>query len=241
MIPKIIHYCWFGGKELPQLAKKCIESWKIYLPDYEIKEWNEENFDINQNEYVKEAYEAKKFAFVTDFVRLFALYNEGGIYMDTDVEVLRNLDVFLNLNAFSGFEDETMIPTGIMGSEKKGNWVKENLDYYYDRHFLTEDGTFDLTTNVVTITNLMLKHGLYQNNTYQDFVNFFTIYPKDYFCPKSYIDGKIYLTENTYCIHHFASSWLSPKDRIINKIARKIGSRERRILGKIRRWLFSWK
>ena len=214
MIPKVIHYCWFGRNELPPLAKKCIESWKKYCPDYIIKEWNEDNFDLNLYPYVREAYDKRKFAFVTDVVRLYALYHEGGIYMDTDVEVLKSLDRFLVHHAFSGFEDELFVPTGIMASEKGGKWAKENLAYYDNRHFLSDDGVMDLTTNVVTITNYMLPLGLKQNNTYQDFPNLITFYPKDYFCPKSYVDGNIYLTDNTYTIHHFAGSWITRTDRL---------------------------
>ena len=218
MIPKVIHYCWFGRGELPDLAKKCIESWKKYCPDYEIKEWNEDNFDLDKYPYVREAYDKRKFAFVTDVVRLYALYHEGGIYMDTDVEVLKPLDRFLSHHAFSGFEDEQFVPTGIMASEKGGKWAKDNLDYYNGKHFLKEDGSVDLTTNVVTITNYMLPLGLKQDNTYQDFPGLITFYPKDYFCPKSYKDGQIYLTDNTYTIHHFAGSWITKSDRLRAKV-----------------------
>lgn len=131
--------------------------------------------------YAREAYDNRKFAFVTDIVRLYALYHEGGIYMDTDVEVLKPLDCFLTHNGFSGFEDDVNILTGLMACEKGGIWAKDNLDYYMDRHFIRPDGSMDLTTNVTTITNIMLKHGLKQNNTYQDFPGYFTIYPKDVF------------------------------------------------------------
>lgn len=224
MIPKIIHYCWFGGKPLPEFARQCIASWKEYLPEYEIREWNEQNFDVNGNAYVREAYEARKFAFVTDYVRLYALYTEGGIYMDTDVEVLKPLDRFLFHAAFSGFEDDKMIPTGIMASEKGGRWVRENLAYYMDRHFLKPDGNLDLTTNVVTLTNYMLKHGLKQNNTYQDFPGLITFYPKDFFCPKSHVNGRIYLTSNTHTIHHFAGSWITPWQRFKMEMCDFIGS-----------------
>lgn len=217
MIPKVIHYCWFGKGELPPLAKKCLDSWRKYCSEYEIKMWNEDNFDLDAYPYVREAYDKRKFAFVTDVVRLHALYYEGGIYMDTDVEVLKPLDSFLLHHAFSGFEDEQFVPTGIMASEKGGKWAKDNLAYYEGRHFLKEDGSMDLTTNVTTITNYMLPLGLKQNNTFQDFPDLITFYPKDYFCPKSYVDGKIYMTDNTYTIHHFAGSWLqglSLKERL---------------------------
>ena len=222
MIPKIIHYCWFGRNPLPPLAIKCIESWKKYCPDYEIKEWNEDNFDLDLFPYTREAYDNRKFAFVTDVVRLYALYHEGGIYMDTDVEVLKPIDCFLTHHAFSGFEDEHNVPTGIMASEKGGKWAKDNLEYYTDRHFLLADKSFDLTTNVTTITNYMLPLGLKQNNTCQDFPNLITFYPKDYFCPKSYEDGKIYLTDNSYTIHHFAGSWVSEEDKYAMKVKRNI-------------------
>lgn len=221
MIPKKIHYCWFGRSKMPELALKCIASWKKYLPDYEIKEWNEDNFDLELYPYVREAYNNRKFAFVTDVVRLYALYTEGGIYMDTDVEVLKPLDCFLNHQAFSGFEDEYNVPTGIMASEKGGKWAMENLAYYDKRHFQKKDGSLDLTTNVVIITNYMLSLGLKQNNTYQDFPNLITFYPKDYFCPKSYDNGEIYLTNNSYTIHHFAGSWHSSKQKFY-KIIQKI-------------------
>lgn len=222
MIPKVIHYCWFGRNPLPELAVKCINSWKKYLPEYEIKEWNEDNFDLDSFPYVREAYDNRKFAFVTDVVRLYALYTEGGIYMDTDVEVLKSLDPFLSHHAFSGFENDTMIPTGIMASEVGGKWAKDNLDYYEGKHFVKPDGTLDFTTNVETITAYMLKRGLQQNNTFQNFPSLITFYPKDFFCPKSYEDGKIYLTENTVTIHHFAGSWQSEQIQYAKNLSRKM-------------------
>lgn len=222
MIPKIIHYCWFGRNPLPPLAVKCIESWKKYCPDYEIKEWNEDNFDLNYNDYVREAYEAKKWAFITDVVRLYALYTEGGIYMDTDVEVLKPLDIFLRHTAFSGFESEVNIPTGIMASEKGGKWAMENLLYYKSRHFILADGKLDLTTNVEIITEYMLNFGLKRNNTYQDFKNLITIYPNEYFSPISAATKKKNITNNTYTIHHFYGSWRPYKERLRSKIVRKI-------------------
>ena len=218
MIPKKIHYCWFGGNPLPEEARKCIASWKKFLPDYEIKEWNEKNFDINSNLYVKQAYEARKFAFVTDYVRLYALMKEGGVYMDTDVEVLKSYDPFLHHAAFSGFENNNYVPTGMMASEKGGKWVSELLDYYNNRSFVREDGSFDTTSNTITITNYMLKAGLRQNNTFQDFPGLVTIYPADFFCPKDHGTGLIKLTGNSVCIHHFACSWLPQKVRFRHKL-----------------------
>lgn len=208
MIPKKIHYCWFGRGEKPKLAKKCIDSWHKFLPDYEIKEWNEDNFDISSNQYVREAYESRKFAFVTDYVRLYAIYTEGGIYMDTDVEVLDNFDKFLHHHAFSGFETDGTVPTGMMAAEKGSIWAKDLLDDYNDRKFINEDGSFDMRTNTEVITAYMISKGLIKNNTYQDFSDLCTMYPADYFCPKDHRTGKIKCTKNSVCIHHFAGSWL---------------------------------
>ncbi len=127
MIPKIIHYCWFGRGKLPELAFKCMDTWKKYLPDYQLRLWNEDTFDITSHPYVFEAYQSKKYAFVTDYVRLYALYHFGGIYMDTDVEVIRNLDELLDLPGFSGFESEKDVPTGIMACESHNSWAEEQL------------------------------------------------------------------------------------------------------------------
>ena len=207
----MIHYCWFGGNPLPEDAKKYIESWRKYCPDYEIKEWNEKNFDINSNQYVKEAYESKKWAFITDYVRLYAMVNEGGIYMDTDVEVTKSLDQFLHHAAFSGFETDVDIPTGIMACEKDFLLFKELLEDYNDRHFIV-NGQPDMTANVYVITQKCLEHGLKRNNQFQ-VVDGFALYPKDYFCPKDHKTGLINTTENTATIHHFAGSWVTGKER----------------------------
>ena len=229
MIPKIIHYCWFGGNPLPELAQKCIASWKKYLPEYEIKEWSERNFDINSNAYVMEAYESKKYAFVTDYVRLYALYHEGGIYMDTDVEVLKPLDQLLQYQAVSGFESPTLIPTGLMASQEGHPFIKELLDDYNDIHFKLPDGTLDMTTNVIRITNHCLKYGLKLDNTLQT-VNGFTLLPKDYLCPIEHEGHKLVLTSNTLCIHHFAGSWLPMGLKLKKRISSLIGYRMTKII-----------
>lgn len=222
MIPKKIHYCWFGRGKMPELAVKCIESWKKYLPDYEIKEWNEDTFDLDLYPYAKEAYENRKFAFVTDVVRLYAMYHEGGIYMDTDVEVLKPLDFLLQFEGVSGFESGSQIPTGLMASRKGLPLVKEMLDDYNDLHFVKPDGAFDLTTNVIRITNIFNKHGFIPNGEMQTVADF-TLLPKDYLCPKDYRDDKIYLTKNSLCIHHFSGSWTSPTHRFLRKLVLAIG------------------
>lgn len=212
-IPKKIHYCWFGKGSLPELAIKCIDSWKKNLPDYEIIEWNEDNFDINCNQYVKEAYESKKYAFVTDYVRLYVLYKYGGIYMDTDVEVLKVLDKFLIHNAFSGFENNNSIPTGIMASTSNNQWVKLMLEEYDNIHFINKDGTLNTITNVTRITNKTKEnYKIELNDTFQDLQDV-VFYPHEYFCPKDWETGTINITKNTYTIHHFNASWHSKKEK----------------------------
>lgn len=222
MIPKVIHYCWFGGNPLPKLAQDCIASWKKYLPDYEIKEWNENNFPFEKYNFAKEALENRKFAFVSDVSRLHALKEEGGIYMDTDVEVLKPLDSFLHHTAFSGFENDDFVPTGIMASEKEGEWVTELLNYYDGKSLFNADGTIESISNTFIITAMMKERGFKMNNTFQEKTNYVTFYPNEYFCPKSYKTGNIELTENSYCIHHFAKSWIPLKHKWRNSAKMKV-------------------
>ena len=226
MIPKVIHYCWFGGNPLPKTAIRCIESWKKYCPDYKIIKWDENSFNINLNSYVKEAYQCRKYAFVSDFVRLYAMYNYGGVYMDTDVEVIRSLDEFMSNAAFSGFESSESIPTGIMASEKGFPLYKEFLEYYDERHFIRDDGTLDLTTNVIIMTEIANKYGLMHNNKLQT-IEGWTLYPSDYFCPLDNSTGVLHKTQNTATLHWFNKSWLSSKDRLRSRITRPF----HRILG----------
>lgn len=226
MIPKRIHYCWFGGNPLSELAQRCIASWKKYCPDYEIKLWNEKNFDINSNLFVKQAYENKKYAFVSDYVRLYAMYTEGGIYMDTDVEVVRPLDEFLKHKAFSGFERGLYVPTGIMASEKGFPLFKKLLGYYDDRAFVKDDGSFDMLTNNSIITGILENYGFLANDKFQE-IEDFALYPTDYFCPLNGATGRLVQTENTATIHWFSNTWASPRRRFMSKLARWV----RRVLG----------
>lgn len=207
MIPKVIHYCWFGGNPLPKLAKKCIKSWKKYCKDYEIIEWNEKNFDIDSAPlYVRQAYEAKKWAFVTDYVRLYAITTCGGIYMDTDVEVVKSLDPFLKHHAFSGFEDDVHIPTGIMACEKDFAMFKKLMEYYNTAVFVNPDGSYNETTNTVLITQQCLEKGLKQNNMLQE-IDGFVLYPNIIFCPLNCQTRQNERTKDTVTIHWFSGSW----------------------------------
>ena len=208
MIPKVIHYCWFGGNPLNDMAKKCIESWKKYCPDYEIVEWNESNFDIGTScDYVKEAYEAKKWAFVSDYVRLWAIYNYGGIYLDVDVELIKSIDFLRKNKAFFGFEDDNNIATGVgFGAEKDNDVVKELINDYNNIHFKNSDGKFDLTPCPSRNTRIFKKWG-FEGNGKKQIVNGNVVYPKDYFCPKDYNTNILNITENTVSIHHFIASW----------------------------------
>lgn len=239
MIPKIIHYCWFGKGEMAQLAKDCIDSWHRYMPDYQYKLWDESNFDVNSNQYTKEAYEAKKYAFVSDYVRLWALYHEGGIYMDVDFEVYKSFDTLLNLDAFAGFEGSKHLPVmmGVIGSQKCGLWVKEQLDNYQGRGFIKEDGSCDLTTNVQFISAKMREHGLIQNGEQQVYKDL-TIFPVDYFSPMQ-TTGEYFRTENTYCEHKGLNSWSEHGGGWKMKLKKVIGQKNMTRLIKLKRKILS--
>lgn len=231
MIPKKIHYIWFGGNPLTPLAEKCIESWKKYCPDYEIIRWDESNFDVNQNRYCREAYKAKKWAFASDYARLWVLVNEGGIYMDTDVEVLQPLDKFLGLEAFSGFEADDRLPTGLMASSMHQHFFEKLLHDYDSRSFLKPDGSLDLTTNVTAITKACIDAGLVLNNAEQT-VEGFTLFPSDFFCPKDWLTKEINLTENSYAIHHFDGSWAGGGTKLKHKVMRALGPKGVKVMKK---------
>lgn len=194
MIPKKIHYCWFGGKPKPESFEICLKSWKKYLPDYEIIEWNESNFDVNCCEYVRLAAERKQWAFVSDYARALALFDQGGIYMDIDVEVKHNLDEFLHHRAFSGFEIVGSPFTALWATEKGHIWAKKVLDFY------NQKTDFDLTTNTVFVSELLIKEYKVDANTdsYQELGDGIVIYPSSYFC--------LDLPKN-YAAHHFVGTW----------------------------------
>ena len=225
MIPKTIHYCWFGRNPLPKLAKKCIRSWKKYCPDYELVEWNEDNYDISAAPlYVRQAYEAKKWAFVTDYVRLQVVYEHGGIYLDTDVELKKSLDPLLVHCAYFGFEDGVHIATGLgFGAEKGTPILKEIMDDYEGISFLLEDGSYDSETCTSRNTKIFLHHGLRQDDSMQVLDDDILILPSIYLCPFSYETHAWRHSNETVSIHWFDASWqtAAEKEYHRNKIRRE--------------------
>lgn len=214
-IPKIIHYCWVGGKPKPQSVLYCIESWKRFCPDYEIREWNETNYDFSKNEYMRQAYEAKKWGFVPDYARLDIIYTYGGIYFDTDVELLRNLDSLLDQEGFMGFENtgdgEFFVNCGHgFGAVSHNEVIRQTRDLYDHVSFINEDGTPNLLASPYYTTQSLRKIGLKQTNQDQQLPGM-TIYASDVFCPKNFRTGKIKRTSRTVSIHHFTASWVDEK------------------------------
>ncbi len=227
-IPKILHYCWFGGKPKPPLAEKCLKSWKKFCPDYEVLEWNENNFDITTAPlYVRQAYEAGRWAFVTDYVRLKALTEMGGIYMDTDVEVVKPLDPFLHHQGFAGFENISRIQTGLLACEKDFPLFREFLSYYDTAQYYNDDGTENITTNVEVLTSLCEKYGFLPNDTFQT-VRGFAIYPREYFCPVDFDTEKLHRTRKTVTIHWFAASWHTEEELQEIRAERRRQEKEKR-------------
>lgn len=230
MIPKIIHYCWFGRNPLPELAQKCIASWRKFLPDYEIKEWNEDNFNVNIIPYTAEAYRAKKYAFVSDYARFWILYKYGGLYFDTDVEVIKPMDDIIARGPFMGCENEAgegtetlAVAPGLgLGVNPGFGLYKEMLDEYGRTHFFDENGNYNLKTVVTFITELLNERGLRNINEVQ-VVYGICVYPKEYFCPKDYLTGKLLITDKTVAIHHYGETWQPWEHKLEMKIWRLLG------------------
>jgi len=213
MIPKIIHYCWFGNKSKSKFILQCIASWKKFMPDYEILEWNESNIDLKSNSYLNQAYLSKKYAFVSDYVRLQVLYKLGGIYFDTDVEVIKSFDTFLSDNGFIGYESKDFLSTAVIGAKKSSNWIKTIKDSYNSKNFIKANGSFDEKPNVIIFTKYTSSFNKSMNYNPDHIIS---IYPIDYFSPKNFSTGILKISNNTYSIHHFNGSWLSKN--IKNKI-----------------------
>lgn len=222
-IPKIIHYCWFGRAPIPEFAQKCINSWKLYCPDYEIRLWNEDNFDLNICSYVEEAYKKKKWAFVSDYARFWILYNYGGVYFDTDVEMIRSIDDILSICGFMAFEADgrfNVAPGLGMAAEKGTPLYKEVLDYYKSIHFVDASGNLNLMPVGEHVTKLLVSHGLKKNNKNQ-FIDGIAIYSTEYFCPKDVRSGALIITNNTHTIHHYSATWLTFVEKYYRRVEGK--------------------
>lgn len=239
MIPKVIHYCWFGRNPLPPLAVKCLESWRKFLPDYEIREWNEDNFDVNAIPYTREAYEAKKYAFVSDYARFKILYEHGGLYFDTDVEVIRPLDDIIARGPFMGCEcDATGATAGAvapglgLGVNPGLGLYRELLDLYATLHFRNADGSLNFKTVVQYTTELLCEHGLQNTPDIQEVAGVW-IYPKEYFCPIDYHTKECHITERTHSIHHYAESWHGRRQKLYKLACKFIGKKNAQRISKL--------
>lgn len=218
MIPKIIHYCWFGRNPLPSSAKRCINSWKKYLPDYEIKEWNEDNFDVNRIPYTRDAYAAKKYAFVSDYARFWVLYHYGGVYFDTDVEVIRPMNDFVAKGPFMGWEKPgstgvySIAPGLGLAANKEQPLYQEILHGFEHLNFYDENGERNNYSMIPLVTDLLTQKGLKKDGSMQ-VIDDVILYPSEYLCPMEYFTGKVTITDNTYAIHWYSMTWL-PKTAI---------------------------
>lgn len=228
MIPKIIHFCWISGDPYPSLINHCINSWHRTLPDYKLMLWDKNKVDSLASIWVNQACQHKKYAFVADYVRCYALFHYGGIYLDADVEVLKNMDDLLDQQSFIGYDPTNEIEAAIIGAEPNSPWIKETLNYYNNRNFIKADGSFDMKPipQIISTTLHQCFDFKDQPNRIQ-FLPGLTLYSADYFSPKNYQISRIQTTANTYTIHHFDGQWLSPTfknkaKRVIHKVLYKI-------------------
>ena len=228
MIPHIIHYCWFGHKDIPPLAQKCIASWRNYFPDYEIKEWNEDNFDINQIPYTQQAYNCKKYAFVSDYARFKILYEHGGIYFDTDVEVIKPMDDIIEKAPYMGVETEeysfnkinttcTVNPGLGFAGPPHHPFFKDMMDLYKMLDIEKDKKDYALKTITQYTSEMLQRKGWIPQKGVITKIDDITIFPKQYFNPFSSKTGSFEITDSTYSIHHYASSWLTSRQKLINK------------------------
>ena len=222
MIPKKIHYCWFGGNPLPELAQKCIASWKEFCPDYAIIEWNESNYDVSKNKYMYDAYQCKKFSFVSDYARLDIIYTHGGIYLDTDVEIIKPFDDLLELDGFCGIEKGSeYIALGLGFGASKGNQtIKLLLDEYENLEFLV-NGKMDLTPIPKITTKTLIDNGYKFQEENHSFGEM-SIFKSEFFSPRGIVSEEINITENTYSVHHYDASWYSESQRYALNLRRKL-------------------
>ena len=222
MIPKVIHYCWFGNNPMPEKEQKCIESWKKFFPDFEIKKWDESNFDYSSCTFSRQAYEKKKYAFVSDYARAKLLYEQGGLYFDTDVEIIKEFpeDIMKlfssettvdDVKFFMGFERRHFIGTAVMAVEKGNECIKKLLKYYEEHDFLMEDGSIDNIANVSVLTDIMREYGLELGGQKQTVAGF-EIFNREYFYPKKMSEDDFRITNETCAIHKYSSSWMSERE-----------------------------
>lgn len=245
MIPKIIHYCWFGRNPLPDSAQRCIDSWRKFLPDYEIKEWNEYNFDVNSIPYTEQAYKAKKYAFVSDYARFWILYHEGGLYFDTDVEIIANMDEIIARGPFMGIEQgaslegKPMVAPGLgLGVEAGHPFYGRMLDVYSHLEYIKSNGSLDDATIVTYTTRELYTLGMKPSEEIQE-VEGLWIYPADYFCPMDSTTGITTLSERSVAIHHYDCSWMDHHSlsyrihQMKNCVYRLIGQKNARLINKL--------
>ena len=231
MIPKIIHYCWLSNDPFPKVIADCIATWKEHLPDYEFVLWDTNKFNLEDNLWVKQAFESKKYAFAADYIRLFAVYNYGGIYMDTDVEVKKSFTNLLHLPYIIGTEGDGIIEAGVFGAAKNADWLKDCLSYYDGKTFVNKDGSF----NMVTLPKIMMqkvqpkreivvlsKEEILNVNQLELAHDKLFLFPKEYFCAKNLGTGVLENTAETYTIHHFAMSWIPLKHKFLANFKRKL-------------------
>ena len=232
MIPKKLHYIWLGGNPLPEIALKCMESWKKFCPDYEIVVWDESNLNLDINTYCREAYDAKKFAFCSDVLRYDVLYKHGGVYLDIDVEFVKPIDDMLNNHIFLGFESPEFVAPGlIMGAEAGSETIKTLLSEYDDEHFVLENGKFNYKTICARVTEYLCKNcGLVQDGSKQLLDGNIAIYPVEYFCPYNAVTKKIEITDATRSIHWFNASWV-PKPTLWKKLKDCVAKIIKKIIG----------
>jgi len=226
MIPKVIHYCWFGGGKQPELVKDCIDSWRQYCPDYEIKLWDESNFDIHQNKFCDEAYQSKKWAFVADYFRAWVLYNYGGIYFDSDVILKQNFNVFLKDKFFIGFEELFYVAPDTMGCEKGHPLAKAILNSFNDDSFIKEDGTFNLKVMPARVTDCI--RSIYNIKKFYErkiCLPNLTIYPKEFFSPIDYYTGRMKKSRKTHSVHLFNGSWIDNNSKRKYNAPRRLARR----------------
>ena len=221
MIPKVIHYCWFGKNKKPKKITNCIKSWKKYLPDYDIICWDESNCDVAENKYVKEAYDNKKWAFVADYFRAKVLFLFGGIYLDTDMKMIKNIDFALSNHGFCGLANPGIVSMGLLGFEKGNPLIKKHFESYKDRTFIKANGDFDLKTNVTSFSNDLINFGLGKDDKFYD-LGLITIYPTEYFYPTDFDGTRSNFTDNTCSVHLHLATWLPPYKRFKAKMNRFI-------------------